>query len=184
MISRFRLTLLLLPLFAFLVACGGSGDSSDDASNGSDTTGPGKPGSASGSGSQKSKKSGTIPDIKDGAFQKGTIRVEITGDKRSTVNLDGNGYAQSGALLLTYASNEAGAFLTFVPEKSDDEGGFAITTKELATAGTWGKECDMTVDAQGEKVSGEFECNKIDAVVPGEAKTYRINLKVKFSAER
>lgn len=184
MIARFRLTLLLLPLLAFLVACGGSDDSSDDASNGSDNTGPGRPRTASGSGSQKTKKSETISDLKDGAFQKGTIRVEITGDKRTTINLDGNGFAQSGNLLLTYGNTESSAFLSFVPEKSDDEGGFAITMKDLATAGSWGPECDLTIDAKGDKVSGEFECDKLDAVVPGEAKTYRINLKVKFSAER
>ena len=171
---------------AFLVACGGLDDSSDGSSNGSGGSGDGKANSAPGGGTQKSKSGGVIPELKDGAFQKGAISLEITGDKRATPSLEGGGFAQSGLLVLTYGNgnNDAGAFLTFVDEKSDDEGGMAITTKGLATAGAWGKECDVTVSVQGDKVSGDFQCSKIDAVVPGEAKAFKITVKGKFTAER
>lgn len=185
MFSKLRLMLLLLPAFSLLAAsCGGSSDSSDDSSNSSGNSGDGKSSSASGPGSQKGKKEGVVSGVKDGAFEKGSVTVEISGDKRANMTFEGGGYAQSGFVLLNFGNNDGSVLLTFVPDKSEDEGGMAVTLKDVATAGSWGDDCHATVNVQDARLSGEFQCDKIDAVVPGEAKTYRIKLKGKFSAER
>lgn len=184
--SKLRWTLLPLLLVALLalgVACGGSGDDSDDPSNGSDEKNGGKASSPLGGGAKKSK-NGTLPEIKDNSFDKGSIRIDVTGDKRFTVAIDGTGEASGGILLLIYGSAEAASYLTFVSEASDEEGGFALTTKEMATAGAWGKDCDVTIDVKVDRVSGEFECKDIDAVDSKVAKVYKVTLKGKFSAGR
>ncbi len=178
--TNFRASLLFVLVVALLAlgaACGGSDDSGDDDDASADS-------GSSGNTPNKSKKSVTVPKISDGAYGSGKIHIEITGDKKQTVDLEGGGFASGGALVLTYGDTEVSSFLSFSSNKGDEAGGMVITTKQVATAGAWGEECDFTFSESGDSVSGEFTCEKIEALEVGSAKSHRITVKAKFSLKR
>ena len=172
----FRTALLLaLPALALLAACGGDDDSDDaggDASSGSTK------------GAKSSSGGATIPTIKDGNFTEGTVSLQVSGGQDLKVDAKGNGIANGGFALLTFANDEATVILSIQGGSKDEPGGIAITTKKFATAGDWNKECTLSVNDGATELKGEFSCKDIDAVDPTSAKTYKLRATGKFTVRR
>lgn len=173
--------LILAPVLALLGACGGSSDdSADDSpfgnSRGSDTTSTAVTGSGSGD---------KVPTIEDGAYQTGKVHIEITGDQKVTLDMDGTGgFASGGFALFNYGSSTASVIMTFSTESEDAPGGLVVTTSDFATAGEWGKECKVTVDQSGTSVKGQITCDELKAVSVNAAKEYKLKIKGTFTADR
>ncbi len=167
------IAVLALPV---VLACGGGDDDDDDS---------GLPGGGSGSSQPTtgSSSDAKIPKINDGNYSKAKVHVEITGDRKQTVDLDGGGIATGGFGLFTYAGSDATIQISLSGTAGEVPGGIFVTTKEVVTGGEWGKQCKVSIDQSGGKVKGEYSCDKLDAVDPGATKTYKVNLKGTFSAE-
>ena len=184
--SKFRWTLLLGPLLALFVACGGSGDDADDSSDRANDKSSDKTnnsGSTSGSKSN-SKKKVTIPDFKEGEYSSGKATIEVTGDKRQTISLDGAGVFLNGILLLNYNSGDQSLLITLTKAKGEEPGGLFLTTKEISSGGAWGEACEFNAETSGDKITGDFLCDNIEAIDLKAVKTYKVTLKGKFSAGR
>jgi hypothetical protein len=183
-----RLMFMVGPVLvvALLGACGGSSD--DDPGDGtqpaSQATRGGAATSAATSGDGDGGGGTDIPAIKDGNFSSGHVHVEISGDKDVTVDADGGGIASGGFALFTYTNGEASVQFAFQAGSEDDPGAVVITTSEVATAGEWGKDCEVDVDQSGTEVTGEFSCGKLDAIAPGSTDTYTVRVRGTFSAKR
>lgn len=180
--SKLRWTLLLVLLLALVVACGGSGDDADDSSDRANGKGSNS-GSTSGSKSDSRKKV-TIPDFKEGEYSSGKATVEVTGDKRQTISLDGAGVFLNGILLLNYTSADQLLTITLTKAKGEEPGGLFLTTKEISAGGAWGETCEFNAEASGDKITGDFLCDNIEAIDSKVAKVYKVTLKGKFSAGR
>lgn len=188
--SFFRRSLLVLGLVPLLIlagACGSSGDDSDDDDDGgssadatqpkgSDTSG------SSGSGSTASSKGGNGKSVRNGELT-GPIKVEISGDKKARFEAEGGGAVFGGAVILNFGDGENMVALTVGTEK-DDPGGIALTTKELSTAGEWGRTCEINLDDSESGLKGEFTCKGIAAIGLGSTKTFKVTLTGSFAMKR
>jgi hypothetical protein len=183
--SNLRPMLLIsaLVLVTFAFACGGDDDSGGTplgpgrANNGTSNTG--------GDGSNGGRSNAARPaKIEDAVYTKGTVHIEVTGDKKATFDKDGAGYAGGGLLLLSYADQDVSASLSFAAEGAGDAPGAAsITTKEFATASEWGKDCTFKLDQSKASASGEFECRDVEAIELKSTKPLKVTVKGKFSAK-
>lgn len=164
---------LVVPAF---VACGG-GDDDDDDDGGSSQVPGGSSGSNSGS-----KSDAKLPQVKAGNYGSGKVHIEITGDKDLKLDLDGNGFAQDGYALFTYAGTDATVAIALSNESEDTPGAVTVTHKDVATAAEWGSDCKITFEQSGGTAKGDFSCDTVDGIQPGGTKSYRIKLKGTFSA--
>lgn len=176
------LVLMLVPLLALLGACGGGGDDDDgDDDDSGDTSSQDKDASPTKNSSTKSDDK--RPELKAGTYSKGKVRVEITGERKETIDAEGNAFVTDEVGLLSYADDKVGVILSIGGEGSDEAGGLSITTGDFATAGEWGKECKLSVDQSGSSLKGTFSCDKIKAISLTAAKDYDIKIKGTFTAE-
>ncbi len=191
-LTRSLIVLGALPLLILMGACGGSGDDSDDDEDGESSaeatqTREGDSSGSTGSGPTASgptvpSKSGEGKTVRDGALT-GAVKVEITGDKKAKFEAEGGGVVLGGAVMLSFGDAETGVLLT-VGTGKDDRGGFAITTKELSTAGEWGESCDISFDDSETALKGQFACKGIPAVAIGSTRTYKITIAGSFALKR
>lgn len=170
--------LVLVSSLALLVACGSSGDDDDDSEN--DTS------DEDGETSQRDGDSSDveIPDVKSGAYRSGSVKIEITGDKDIDIEADGNGFAQEGFALLSYQSSDANVQIALSTLEGEPPGAVSVTTSEVVTGGEWGTHCEITVEQDGGKITGEFSCEDVEAISPGSVDQLEVTLKGTFSAER
>ncbi len=169
-----RLLFLALLSFALIAAaCGGDDDDDDDGGDDSD--------SSSSSSSQNRSKG--VPNLKvtDGGLT-GSITVDITGDRKEKLEMDGAGVAQSGAAYVSFAKDTAS--LQLVLSSGNEPGGMALNSKEVSTAGAWGEGCDININDSASELKGDFTCKNIDAVTAGSLKAFKINVTGKFSLKR
>ncbi len=171
--------LAVLPVLLFVSACGGD---DDESSNGDDDSGSSS--SSSNGSSSSSKNSVDIPKIKDANFEKAKAHIEVSGGKDFKLDLDGNGLALDGFALLTFATNDGSVQISANGSEKEEPGGFAVTTKELASGGGWGSDCSVKVTDGDKELKGEFDCKQVEGIEPGGVKTYKVHIKGTFSATR
>jgi hypothetical protein len=197
------LVVLLIPVLALVSACGD--DDSDDGDNatstrttsssqrtatragGSATADNGddkSPEPTSGGGGGNANKD--LPTLQDGNYENGTVHVEITGDKKQTIDADGNAFVSGGYALISYVNddNNAAVILAISHDTEDEPGGLSITTKELATAGDWSKGCKISATQNGNDVKGDFSCDDIEYVEIGSVDTGKIDVKGTFTLKK
>lgn len=182
-VFSFRRSLLpFIPALAILGACGGSDDDadvSDDADEGSSS-----PSANNGGATRGSNNTAKVPTIKDGAFDEGTVHIEVSGQKDFKLDAEGNGITMGGFTLLTFANDDATVILTFQVDSKEEPGGVAITATQLSTAGSWGKECTVTAEDGTKELKGEFTCKEVEGVDSKTVKTYKVKVTGKFSVKR
>lgn len=175
-----RLLLTFVPTLFVFAACGGG----DDVASGDDDDDADARSSANNSRDEKGSNDVTVPAVKDGVFAGGSVRIEYSGGKDFKADIQGNGVTQGGFTLLTFASEEASIVLSFQPDSEDDPGGLLITTKDISTAGEWGGDCSVSAEDGAKELKGEFECDEIEGVEPGTAKSHKIRVQGNFSVSR
>ncbi len=191
-LTRSLIVLGALPLLILVGACGGSGDDSDEDEDGGPSAeasqaGAGDSTSSAGSGSPASgpttsSKSGERKTVRDGGLT-GSVRIEISGDKKAKFEAKGGGIVVGGTVVLNFGDAENIVILAIGTE-GDEAAGFAITTKDLSTAGEWGQSCDFRYEDSESALKGEFACKGIPAVALGTAKTYKVSVSGSFDLER
>ena len=170
-------------MIAVFAACGGGGDDDDDSrSPGDSPFGNDK----SGDSGSTSTNDVALAKFEDGNFDKGSVHVEITGDKKMTFDVDGvGGLALNGLALLTFSDNDkTGVSISVNKVAGEDPGGIAVTSAELITGGAWGTECTLKLTDSSKDLKGQFECKDVEAVSPTAAKSYKVTVKGNFSVER
>lgn len=178
MFRRFLLVLMmLLALGSLATACGGddSDDSGDDATSADDDKGDSK---------SSNKNDVKVPTIKDGVLADGSAHVEVSGDKDLKLDPKGGGFIQGGFALLTFTNSEATVILSFQPDSKDEPGGLSFTTKDVSTAGEWGKDCSVTVDDGAKELKGDFSCKELEAVSPTTTKNFKVKINGSFTLPR
>ncbi len=187
-----RLVLVMLLPIALFAACGG-----DDDDTGSGDTGQTATAESSGDGDETPSDDATDegeddegdggserPKFDDGAYSKGEVHVEISGDRDVTVDAEGNGFVSGGFALFTYASSDASVILGFSGEDEPDPGAISITLEELATGAEWGTDCELTVDQSDSSVEGEFSCDDVEGIATGSTDVLKVDIRGTFSASR
>lgn len=172
--------LLLLPALLVLGACGGGGDDDDDDDSGDSG---GVAGSNSGNRARNSD-GADLKEIKDGVFDKGKVRLEVSGDKDFEIEVDGGGIVNGGFALLTFGSTDATVLLSFQPGSEGEPGAFSLTSKELVAGGEWGPDCDVSYEDGSTELKGEFECDNIEGIEGTTTKSYDVKVKGTFSVTR
>jgi hypothetical protein len=166
-----------------LAACGSSGDDEGGDAGGDD----GVDSTAASSSSPKSSdskpgesKSG-LREIKDGNYEHGKVELQVSGDKEASFGGDGTGFAQDGFALLTYGSRDAAVIISFSAKAG--EGALSLTTNDYAGSWEWDKDCKLNARQTESKFEGDFSCDKVEAVSPTSAKTYKLSIKGTFTGE-
>lgn len=190
--TRSLIVLGALPLLVLVGACGGSGDDSDEDEDGEssgeatqtregDSSGSSAAGTAA-SGPTTPSASGEGKTVRDGGLT-GSVRIEISGDKKAKFEAKGGGIVVGGTVVLNFGDAENIVILAIGTE-GDEAAGFAITTKDLSTAGEWGQSCDFRYEDSESALKGEFACKGIPAVALGTTKTYKVAVSGSFDLER
>jgi hypothetical protein len=126
---------------------------------------------------------GDFPEVADGNFATGTMRVEIRGGHDTTTDLDASGLPVAGGVFISGGSTAASAQIAW--SKAEGNGGVSYTDAEVATAADIVEQCELDIsknDASG--LDGVIECKGIEALVNGGLTTATIDLKVEFKMDR
>lgn len=195
-----RSFLVVIALAAILVGCGSSGgggggagsEPSDAASTEPEPSGdPGLspepvPSDEGGSGGSGGGTSG-IPEVDDGAWNSGTINVEISGDKSESIDAsltEGGGYTIEGYTILAFSNDAKTTSIQLTLSNTDGESGIAITTPQVVTGGAWGDTCEIEATVDGSKLRGEFRCDDVDSISPTAAEAYLLDTSGEFEVSR
>jgi hypothetical protein len=124
--------------------------------------------------------SGSIPDVPNGAWSKGRVHVEVSGDKSSNFESDGSGATTDGVTSAAFAQN-ADSTISF-GFGGGEQAALALTTAGVSTTGSFGKECDITFskhDATG--IAADFTCSGLPAVSTSVTTIYKLDVKGNFT---
>jgi hypothetical protein len=179
-VSKWAWLISLFAMAMLLVAACGGGDDDDGGSGDDDDDDSG----AESSGSSRDAKDLDFPEFKAGNYTGGKVHLQVSGDEDQTFDVDGNGIGTDGFANLAYLTGNASIVLTFINDKSDGPGAVSITTDKFATAGEWGKDCDVSVKQSSGGIEGDFECKGIDGLKTGTVKGLKLNLKGTFTATK
>jgi hypothetical protein len=127
---------------------------------------------------------GDFPEVADGTFGTGTMRVEISGGHDATTDIEAAGVATAGGIFMSGASTD-GATAQVVWSKAEGSGGVAYNDAEVVTAVDMVEQCELDVTKNdGSGLDGVVECKGVEALVNGGTTSTTIDLKIEFALDR
>lgn len=128
--------------------------------------------------------SGDFPEVADGIFDTGTMRVEISGGHDATTDVEASGVATGGGVFISGAGAD-GVAAQVVWSNAEGSGGAAYTDAKVATAADMVEQCELDVSKNdGSGLEGVVECKGIEALVNGGLTSTTIDLRIEFAVDR
>jgi hypothetical protein len=162
----------------------GDDDDSDDGDSGNDDGSSDDEGSDDDSNDQGDL-TVDIPEIKDGAFEGGSLHIEISGEKDDEFDFElGTGFALGGFANVVYSTEDASRSVTFAFAKEGDPGAIAVIAGPIITGGTWGRECSVTVHDDDDELRAEFECDDAQGLASATGALSGLRIEGEFTINR
>jgi hypothetical protein len=118
----------------------------------------------------------------EGQLSRGTASVDVTGDVTFSVEATGTGFSTGGFASMVYIG-EGGASIQLAISAEAGSAGVAVTRGALATGGSFGTDCDITLSRNdGTGIAGDFSCADLPAIEGAVSKT--VSLTGQFVMEK
>lgn len=181
MFGRQRWLVLVVLAAMLLAACGsGGGDTSAEPSGDTSSDAPASQDAPSSDDPEPSSGGGDYPEVADGLFEKGTIRLEVRGDRSEDIELNGTALITAGNVFMSGADDANTASAQIIWSGAEGAGGVSWGLGNML-GGADLNLCSFEVsknDPTG--LAGTIECENTDGLENG-ATGLSIDLKIEFS---